>query len=453
MVLARLSALAARGATAAAAIERLESSHWEGRLVAAKGPGAAIQGRCRALSLGDRATLHGRQGASTIAEIIAVRGGVVHSMPFTAIDGIGVGSVATAPMQAQSSGLAVSDEWLSRVIDPLGQHLDDGDPPIQGSVRRSVRSPAPDATRRARLGERMSLGVRALDLFATCRHGQRIGLFAGSGVGKSSLLAMLARNALCDLSVIALIGERGREVREFLEDDLGSAGLARSVIVVATSDASPLMRREAAYAAMTVAEHFRDRGQKVLLLMDSVTRFCQALREIALSAGEPPASRGFPPSVFAELPRLLERAGPGHQGTAPSGSITAFFTVLVDGDDHNEPIADSVRGLLDGHVVLDRQIAERGRFPAIDVRRSLSRSVPGCNSEAENDLASKARRLLAIQSDVAEIVRLGAYRAGADPEVDRALALTPRIESVLRQRRDEPSELADSFDQLRLAME
>jgi flagellum-specific ATP synthase len=298
----------------------------------------------------------------------------------------------------------------------------------------------------------MSLGVRVLDLFATCREGQRIGLFAGSGVGKSSLLAMLARNALCDLSVIALVGERGKEVREFLEDDLGITGLMRSVVVVATSDAGPLMRREAAYAAMTIAEHFRDRGRKVLLLMDSITRFCHALREIALAAGEPPASRGFPPSVFAELPRLLERAGPGLAASAP-GSITAFFSVLVEGDDHSEPIADSVRGFLDGHVVLDRRIAERGRFPAVDVARSLSRSVPGCNSASENELASRARRLLAIRSDVSEIVRLGAYRPGSDADVDQALALTPRIEAVLRQRREEGSELTTTFVLLERAMQ
>jgi flagellum-specific ATP synthase len=260
---------------------------------------------------------------------------------------------------------------------------------------------------------------------------------------------MLARHTACDVAVLALVGERGREVREFLEDDLGPDGLARSVVVAATSDSAPLMRREAAYAAMTVAEHFRDQGKSVLLMMDSVTRFCLALREIGLSAGEPPATRGYPPSVFAELPRLLERAGPGPMradGTA--GHITALFTVLVEGDDHNEPVADAVRGILDGHVVLDRRIAETGRYPAVDVLRSLSRSVPGCNSDEENALTRRARAILALYADMADLVRLGAYRPGADPAVDEAVALAPRIETLLHQGRAENSDIADSFTQL-----
>jgi flagellum-specific ATP synthase len=249
--------------------------------------------------------------------------------------------------------------------------------------------------------------------------------------------------------VLALVGERGREVREFLEDDLGAEGLARSVVVVATSDMPPLMRREAACAAMTVAEHFRDAGRRVLLLMDSVTRYCLALREIALSTGEPPATRGYPPSVFAELPRLLERAGPGPDG---GGAITAVFTVLVEGDDHDEPVADAVRGILDGHVILDRRIGERGRYPAVDVLRSLSRAVPGCNSEAENALTRRARAVLAVHEDMADLLRLGAYRAGTDPAVDEAVLLAPRIEAVLRQRRDEACDLEAGFAALLAAM-
>jgi flagellum-specific ATP synthase len=317
-------------------------------------------------------------------------------------------------------------------------------------VARPVRAAPPAATARARLGPRIDLGVRALNLFATCRQGQRLGLFAGSGVGKSTLLAMLARQTGCDVAVLALVGERGREVREFLEDDLGAEGLARSVVVVATSDMPPLMRREAAHAAMTVAEHFRDTGRNVLLLMDSVTRFCLALREIALSTGEPPATRGYPPSVFAELPRLLERAGPGPIGGA--GAITALFTVLVEGDDHNEPVADAVRGILDGHVILDRRIGERGRYPAVDVLRSLSRAVPGCNSEAENALTRRARGVLAVHEDVADLLRLGAYRPGTDPAVDEAVLLAPRIEAVLRQGRNEACSLEAGFAALHAAM-
>ena len=275
-----------------------------------------------------------------------------------------------------------------------------------------------------------------------------MGLFAGSGVGKSTLLAMLAQQAECDVVVLALVGERGREVREFIEDDLGPA-MQRCVVVVATSDQPPLLRREAAYAAMTVADHFRDQGQSVLLLMDSVTRFCLALREIGLASGEPPATRGYPPSMFAELPCLLERAGPG----VGRGSITGLFTVLVEGDDHNEPIADAVRGILDGHALLDRRIAETGRYPAIDVLRSLSRTVPGCLDPAQNALVRDARAVLAMQSELADLVRLGAYQPGADPAADRALRLAPQIEALLRQDRGSHSSLDEAFAALNTLME
>jgi len=279
-----------------------------------------------------------------------------------------------------------------------------------------------------------------------------MGIFAGSGVGKSTLLAMLARNAACDVAVIALVGERGREVREFIEDELGTAGLARSIVVVATSDANALMRREAAYTAATVAEYFRDTGKNVLLIMDSVTRFCQALREIALSAGEPPAARGYPPTVFAELPRLLERAGPGPTGGASAGQITAFFTVLVEGDDHNEPVADSARALLDGHLVLDRRIAERGRFPAIDVLKSVSRAMAGCNALSDNQMTSDARQILATLVDIHDLLKLGAYRPGGDPAIDRAIMTAPRIEELLCQGRNERPDLQESFARLGAAL-
>lgn len=289
-----------------------------------------------------------------------------------------------------------------------------------------TRRPPP----RARVGERVDTGVRALDIFAPLCVGQRLGLFAGSGVGKSVLLSMLARWTGCDVAVIGLIGERGREVQEFVEDDLGAEGLARSVLVVATSDAPALMRRQAAWTTLAVAEHFRDQGLHVLCLMDSVTRFAMAQREIGLANGEPPASRGYTPSVFAELPRLLERAGPGRVG---EGSITGLFTVLVDGGDHDEPVADAVRGILDGHVVLSRQIAESGRYPAVDLLKSVSRTLPHCQSGAQNALRMEARTVMSMHADMDEMVRLGAYRAGSNPAVDRAIALAPRIEEMLRQ--------------------
>ncbi|TDG05141.1 FliI/YscN family ATPase [Paracraurococcus ruber] len=297
--------------------------------------------------------------------------------------------------------------------------------------------------------------MRVLDAFATCRRGQRLGLFAASGVGKSTLLAMLAARAACDVVVLGLVGERGRELREFLEDDLGPEGMARSVTVCATSDTPALLRREAAYAAMTVAEHFADQGRQVLLLMDSVTRFAMALREIGLAAGEPPATRGYTPGVFAELPRLLERAGPRAEGQP--GCITGLFTVLVEGDDHDEPVADAVRGILDGHVVLDRRIGEAGRYPAVDVLRSLSRTVPGCLRPEERDLMLRARRILALQAEMADLVRLGAYRPGTDPAVDEAIRLGPRIEAVLAQGKGEAAgesaTVEAAFAALALAME
>jgi flagellum-specific ATP synthase len=332
--------------------------------------------------------------------------------------------------------LPVSSQWLGRVIDPLGQPVDGKGPLAAGEQRVPVRRAPPNAAIRARLGPRIDLGVKALNAFATCRKGQRLGLFAGSGVGKSTLLSMLARYTACDVAVIALVGERGRELREFIEDDLGPDGLARSVLVVATSDQPPLMRRECAYAAAAVAEHFRDQGKSVLLLMDSVTRFCLALREIGLSVGEPPTTRGYPPSVFAELPQLLERAGPGLPG---GGMITGLFTVLVEGDDQNEPVADAVRGILDGHVVLD-------------VLRSLSRTVPGVNSPAENALTAKARAILATWQDMADLVRLGAYKAGGDPQVDQAIRLAPKIEAFLSQAKGEPCSVEQGFAALQTAL-
>ena len=429
----------------------------QGRVRSISGLSADIAGIGPLLSVGDRLWLNRRDGGALAAEVVGFQGHNARIMAYASLDGVGPGSPARTSLTVRHSGaratLAPCDDWLGRVIDPIGHPLDGQGALPRGDHPRPVRADPPPATSRARLGERLDLGVTALNLFATCRAGQRLGLFAGSGVGKSTLLAMLARNTACDVAVLALVGERGREVREFLEDDLGPEGLARSVVVTATSDTSPLMRREAAYAAMTVAEHFRDQGKSVLLLMDSVTRFCLALREIGLSAGEPPATRGYPPSVFAELPRLLERAGPGPLIDGRAGQITALFTVLVEGDDHNEPVADAVRGILDGHVILDRRIGEAGRYPAVDVLRSLSRTVPGCLLPHERELVRRGRSLLATYAEMADLVRLGAYKTGADPAVDEAVALAPRIERALHQDRAGRSSLDDSFVALAAAME
>jgi flagellum-specific ATP synthase len=420
-----------------------------GRIVSVSGLVVEIAGLTGQVFVGDQLLLNGRDGASVRAEVAGFRDGLAQALPFGALDGLGPGLTVTL-LPRTAGFLAVSDDWLGRVLDPLGFAMDGKGPVPAGPVPRPIAAAPPEATNRARLGDRIELGVRALDLFTTCRLGQRLGLFSGSGVGKSTLFAMLARAAVCDVAVIALVGERGREVREFLEDDLGSRGLARSVVVVATSDAPPVLRRRAAFTAMTVAEHFRDQGRSVLFMMDSVTRFCLAAREIGLAAGEPPSTRGYPPSVFAELPRLLERAGPGEdRGKGETGFITALFTVLVEGDDTNEPVADAVRGILDGHVLLDRRIAEAGRYPPVDVLRSLSRAAAGCLTVEELALTRRARGILALQGEMIDLVRMGAYRSGADPAVDEALTLGPRIEALLRQDRNEQTGPGEAFQLLR----
>jgi flagellum-specific ATP synthase len=424
-----------------------------GYIVSVSGLVVEIAGLSGQVFVGDQLLLYGRDGAPVQAEVTGFREGFAEALPFGSTDGLGPGQTA-ALLSRTAGSLAVSEGWLGRVVDPLGRAMDGKGAVPPGGIPRPIAATPPEATSRARLGDRITLGVRALDLFTTCRLGQRLGLFSGSGVGKSTLFAMLARAAVCDVGVIALVGERGREVREFLEDDLGPDGLARSVVVVATSDAPPVLRRRAAFTAMTVAEHFRDQGKSVLFMMDSVTRFCLAAREIGLSAGEPPSTRGYPPSVFAELPRLLERAGPGEdKGPGATGFITALFTVLVEGDDTNEPVADAVRGILDGHVLLDRRIAEAGRYPPVDVLRSLSRAANGCLLEEEMTLVRKARGIIALQTEMADLVRMGAYRAGSDPAVDEALTLAPRIEALLRQGRTEQTGMEAAFQLLRDALE
>jgi flagellum-specific ATP synthase len=424
-----------------------------GTIVALQGLLVEVGGLSDLLSIGDRLHLRARDDRLIPAEVTGFRHDLAQVMAFAPLEGFGPGSKAEI-LTKYHGMLDVSSGWLGRVVDPLGAALDGKGPLPGGMMPRPTRVAAPEATLRARVGPRIDLGVRALNCFATCREGQRLGLFAGSGIGKSSLLSMLTRGTACDVVVLALVGERGREVREFIEDDLGPEGLARAVTVVATSDAPPLMRRQCAYTAMTVAEHFRDQGKSVLLLMDSVTRFCLALREIGLSTGEPPATRGYPPSVFAELPRLLERAGPGPMlPDGSAGSITGLFSVLVEGDDPNEPVADAVRGILDGHVVLDRRIAEGGRYPAIDVARSLSRLAVGCLEPWEAELVARARAIVALHSDMADMVRLGAYKAGSDPAVDEALRLAPAIDAMLRQAPREGATFEESFARLRVALE
>jgi flagellum-specific ATP synthase len=415
-----------------------------GRVARVEGLLIEVTGASGAIGLGGRLRIAGTDNRETPCEVVGFRDGRALAMPFGQLEGITLGARAT--FEERVSAIYPSRAWLGRVIDAFGNPTDGKGALGCGMTPYALRTAPPPAHARSRVAGKLDLGVRALNTFTTCCKGQRMGIFAGSGVGKSILLAMLARNTTADVTVIALVGERGRELKEFIEDDLGPEGLARSVVVAATSDEAPLTRRQAAYVAMATAEYFRDQGLHVLLLMDSVTRFAMAQREIGLSAGEPPAAKGYTPTVFAELPRLLERAGPGIAGT--SGSITGLFTVLVEGDDHNEPIADAVRGILDGHIVLERAIAERGRYPAINVLKSVSRAMPGCNSPLEQATIAQARSQLAIYEDMAELIRLGAYRTGTNPEVDRAIQLYPQLEAFMTQQKSECTSLAAGYANL-----
>ena len=420
-------------------LDRLPAVRLFGRVESVQGLLVEASGMYRGLSVGDRCQIIGRD-RRVVCEVVGFRNGRALIMPFSSLDGVGLGCrvdvVDSNPVLYPHPG------WLGRVINAMGEPVDGKGPLPVGEVAYPVRNKPPPAHTRQRVAGKVDLGVRAMNAFLTVCRGQRMGIFAGSGIGKSTLLSMMAKHTSADVSVIGLIGERGREAREFIEDDLGPDGLARSIVVVATSDESALLRRQAAYVTMTAAEYLRDMQRDVLCLMDSVTRFAMAQREISLSVGEPPASKGYTPTVFAELPRLLERAGPGGVG---QGSITGLFTVLVDGDDHNEPIADAVRGILDGHVVLDRAIAERGRYPAINVLRSVSRTMPACNTPEENQLVGRARRLMALYDDMAELIRLGAYRRGADAAVDEAIYYYPALEQFLSQDKNDATDLATTY--------
>ncbi len=417
-------------------IDQLADVRIFGRVVSVHGLLIEVGGAPGA-SVGAAVDIERPNGKPLICEVVGFRDDRALCMPFGPLEGIVMG--ARAFIRADAQMVTPSRGWLGRVINSFGEPIDGKGPLIPGLEAYPLRAAPPPAHTRRRVGKKIDLGVRSLNAFATCCRGQRMGIFAGSGVGKSVLLSMLARYTAADVSVIGLIGERGREVQEFIEDELGPEGLARSVVIVATSDEPALLRRQAAYLTLTVAEYFRDHGAQVLCLIDSVTRFAMAQREIGLSAGEPPTSKGYTPSVFAELPKLLERAGPG----TGEGSITGLFTVLVEGDDHNEPISDAVRGILDGHIVMERAIAERGRYPAINVLKSVSRTMPNCNSDEEGVLIKEARKHLSTYNDMAELIRLGAYRTGSDADVDRAIQLNDPLEAFLHQEKSDHS----TFDQ------
>jgi flagellum-specific ATP synthase len=428
---------------ATAYIHQLTDHYTYGRVTKVLGLLVEISGFGSDLSLGSHVILQPSSDRNITCEVVGLRDQHAMLLPFGLLEGVSLGCPAIIK---KSRPFIMPDErWLGRVINGLGEPIDGKGPLPVGTVPALLRRAPPPAHARQRMGEQLDLGVRAINSFLAVCRGQRMGIFAGSGVGKSVTMSMMAKYTEADISVIGLIGERGREVQEFLQDDLGEDGLKRSVVVVATGDEPALMRRQAAYTTMAIAEYFRDQGRDVLCMMDSLTRFAMAQREIGLSAGEPPTSKGYPPTTFGELARLLERAGPGEVG---QGSITGLFSVLVEGDDHNEPISDSVRGIIDGHIVMRREIADRGRYPAIDILKSVSRSMPKAVSPIRNDILKRAKLIISNYEDMEELIRLGAYRKGSDPKVDEAIRLYPQIEQFLTQYKDDPTNINDTFQRL-----
>ena len=409
-----------------------------GAVVATDGLSLKIEGLSGFAALGDtvRISTERRAGKRGVAQsdrdvrakIVAMDGEIVTGFAYGSLTGAAVGNIATLD---RASGEAFPcDDWIGRIIDPFGVAMD-GKPLAHGEIPMPLERAAPNAAMRHKLGGRLSTGLCVLDTLLPICRGQRIGLFAGSGVGKSTLLGDIGSGLECDVAVIAMIGERGREVRSFIEDTLGSEGMKKTIIIASTADQSPLAKKRGANLAMATAEYFRNQGKQVLLMFDSLTRFAEAHREIALSAGEAPSLHAFPPSTFRTIASLVERSGPGEAG---QGDITAVFSVLVAGSDQNEPVADMIRGILDGHIVLERKIAERGRFPAIDISRSVSRSLPGAASEQENLLLREARAIMRAYEDSETIVRAGLYAHGADAQIDRALEVWPKLDAFVGEK-------------------
>jgi flagellum-specific ATP synthase len=408
--------------------------------------GQGIEAAGPDVTLGEICTIGAQElHAGLPAEVIAIKPGRVVLMPYGVLHGVAIGTEVLAT--GEQPAIVVGDALLGRVIDAFGVPLDGG-PALAAAPTRPLLAKPINPLSRPPIRELMETGVRAIDALLPLGRGQRMGIFAGSGVGKSTLLGMLARDVKADVNVIALIGERGREVREFVEHQLGVEGLKRSVVVVATSDQSALARTRAAYAATTIAEHFREKGRQVLLMMDSITRLAMARREVGLAAGEPPTARGYTPSVFAEIPALCERCGKTDSG----GSITALYTVLVEGDDFNEPISDIVRATLDGHIMLSRELAHEGHFPAIDVLQSTSRLASELTSAEERALMAAIVDLLATHARNRQMVDMGAYRAGANPAIDRAIKAFPAVRAVLRQSVLESSSRTEALAALAAAL-
>jgi len=401
----------------------------QGLLIESRGPQAIIGEICRIISPKGKGQIR--------AEVVGLRNETVQLMAFEDTDGIEVGDRVIA--LGSRLEVPVSDKLLGRVLDALGNPVD-GKGDIASACTYPALASPPDPLTRKRVKERITTGIRAIDGLLAVGKGQRLGIFAGSGVGKSTLLGMIARNTTADVNVVALIGERGREVNDFIENDLGEEGFARSVLIVTPSNSPPLARLRGAYVATAVAEYFRDQGKNVMLLFDSITRFARAIREIGLASGEPPAQRGYPPSMFDSMPKLLERSG-----TSDKGSITGFYTILVDGDDMDEPVADTVRGILDGHIVLSRDLAQSYHYPAIDVLQSISRLAPAVSGQESKRAAGVIRRNMAAYANAEDLINVGAYQRGSNPEIDEAIAKHALIEDFLIQEVDEPSTLAETL--------
>jgi flagellum-specific ATP synthase len=423
----------------ASALERLEPIKYtgtvekvQGLVIEARGPRAVVGELVQIVLPESRRMLW--------AEVVGLRGPVVQVMPYDEMEGLEIGCKVIA--MGEQLSVPVSDRLLGRVLDSMGKPID-GKGDVGSSLWYPIFGVPPDVLRRRRIEAKVATGVRSIDALLTMGKGQRVGIFSGSGVGKTTLLGMMARNTSADVSVIALIGERGREVREFIENDLGPEGLARSVVVVASSNKPPLARIRGAYVATAVAEFFRDQGKDVMLFFDTVTRFARAQREIGLAIGEPPATRGYTPSVFSQLPKLLERAG-----TSPAGSITGFYSVLVEGDDLDEPISDAVRGHLDGHIVLARNLAQRSHYPAVDVLGSVSRLADKVTGPAIKKACARFRRLLATYREAEDLINVGAYVEGSNPEIDEAIAKMPEINRFLTQAIEERFQLRETFQRL-----
>ena len=388
-----------------------------GLTIESNGPDAKLDDLCRIIVDAD-------EGKYVMAEVVGFKDGKTLLMPFEATEGIGFGCIVEN--MGYPLSVPVGNDMLGLTLDGIGRPIDGTE--YVGSDNYPIDAPSPDPLSREIISEPLPLGVKAVDGLITLGKGQRIGIFAGSGVGKSTLLGMFARNTKADINVIALIGERGREVREFIERDLGEEGMKRSVLVVATSDKPALVRRKAAQTATAIAEYFRDQGNDVLLMMDSLTRFSMAQREIGLASGEPPVTRGYPPSVYAQMPKLLERAG-----NSDKGSITGLYTVLVDGDDFNEPITDTARSILDGHIMLDRRLGHKNHYPAIDVLQSISRCMSQIATKEHKTLAGKLKNVLATYNEAEDLINIGAYKSGANPNIDYAIEKIDKINEFLCQ--------------------